>query len=109
MIIRVGVKFIQLMLPLKNDYGSLQPQSPTHVVPIMTEATELFGLFLLSKDQVGGHHPLFIFSDTAGISNKAFVLGVHLQIQVSQLNVPAVSIYHHIRSCGLGNIHRCVQ
>lgn len=83
MIIRVGVKFIEMMFPLKNDYDSLKYHRPANVITIMTEATELFGLFLLSKDPVGREYPFFVFSDTAGISYEAFVLGMHLQIQVS--------------------------
>lgn len=59
MIIRVGVKFIEIMFSLKNDYDSLQHHRPAHVRTIMTEATGLLGLFLLSKDPVGKHHPLF--------------------------------------------------
>lgn len=86
MIIRVGVKFIENMFSLKNYYDSLQHHRPAHVMTIMTEATELFRLFLLSKDPAGKHHPLFIFSDTAGISYEAFVLATHLQIRLSLLD-----------------------
>ncbi len=59
MIIRVGVKFIEIMFSLKNDYDSLLHHRPAHARTIMTEATRLLGLFLLSKDPAGKHHPLF--------------------------------------------------
>lgn len=67
-IIRAGVKFIEMMLPLKNDYDSLQDH---RVITVMTEVTDLFGMFLLSKDPVGNRHPLFVFSGTAGTSYEA--------------------------------------
>lgn len=44
-IIRVGVKFIEMMFPLKNDYDSLKYHRPANVITIMTEATEFFCLF----------------------------------------------------------------
>lgn len=42
LIIRVGVKFIEMMFPLKNDYKSLH----NHIMAIITEATQLFGLYV---------------------------------------------------------------
>lgn len=44
-IIRVGVKFIEMMFPLKNDYDSLKYHRPANVITIMTEATELLAFF----------------------------------------------------------------
>lgn len=72
MIIRLGVKFIEMMFSLKNYYDSLQHHRPAHVMTIMTEATELFGLTLLSKDPQGKPPPHFIFLDTAGIMRLLF-------------------------------------
>lgn len=46
MIIRVGVKFIEMMFPLKNDYGSLKYHRPANVITIITEATELLPFFM---------------------------------------------------------------
>ena len=42
MIIRLGVKFIEMMFSLKNGYDSLQHHRLAHVVTIMTEATALW-------------------------------------------------------------------
>lgn len=61
MILRVSVKFIEMLFPLKSDYNSLQHHRLAHVIPIITEATERFGLFLLCTDPAGRHHASLYF------------------------------------------------